>query len=988
MDPHTARPELEHEYPTSDGARSVYDDQDLQRAVQAYRFFYPTVSMEAIFHGNRQAGVEDGKAIMMLAAGPRHVGFTVNSDTPYAACVLDLQSMGPTVIDLPPGPYVGMVDDHDHRWIGDIGIPGPDRGEGGRYLLLPLDYAGEIPRDHLVARSPTRRALLGLRAIPGESGTEGAMEALRRVKIHPYARPDAPLGVIDVSDRDIDTSPLRWENELEYWRRLHAVLEQEPPREEFRPMYGLLAALGIERGRPFAPDRRMKRILELATEVGLDQMRVEGFAAGRPDLLVWPDRRWEWIGLTADPDFESGSHLDLQARDRWFVQAIGASPAMFRRAPGGGSIYFLGARDDSGEYLDGGHTYELRVPLPVPAQLFWSVTAYDSKTRSQVRAPQDRAVLSSLQRTFEPGPDGFARLHFGPTAPPGGERAWIQTTPDTGFFLYMRIYGPEPAAFDGSWKPGDPTRIDRAPARARTISPATLRSISTPDSIESAIGTLRFHDGIPRTETAARLYDHLDSVHAQNAYLNGLQAVSTYAIRQGLFDVGVRDNDVLVFSRLMDSQSLFLTANCDTVYFISMLDVSAGPLVLELPARTLGVIDDMWFRWVGDVGTSGPDRGEGGRYLIVPERYAGPLPEGGFYVLRSKTDHLLLLGRAFLEDDDPAPAAARIRRDLKIQPYVAGTIGSSIGAYLRSEGPLGALAAPARPTRFVEGTGLVMSTIPPNDESFFEMLDAVVQLEPAEALDPEIAGHAAAIGIVKGRRFRPDKRLQRILSEAIVIANATARTIAVRPRASEGFGYYGEGSAWSNPLFVGGYEFLRPPPRITSDGVEQLPSSGARALASRTQMFYLATGITPAMCMRLENVGSQYLGAFYDADGDPFDGASTYELTLPPGIPAGLFWSLTLYDNQTRSMLQTPQRFPRAGSQAYPTPAAVAREDGSITVFFAPERPHGVPEGNWIQTVPGKGWFVLLRLYSPLRAFFDKTWRPGEIRHTTPRVSA
>ncbi len=133
------------------------------------------------------------------------------------------------------------------------------------------------------------------------------------------------------------------------------------------------------------------------------------------------------------------------------------------------------------------------------------------------------------------------------------------------------------------------------------------------------------------------------------------------------------------------------------------------------------------------------------------------------------------------------------------------------------------------------------------------------------------------------------------------------------------------------------------------------------------------------MIMRIPGVGSQYLMGFLDADKNPFDGGKTYKVTLPPNIPVGKFWSFTLYDNQSRSMLDTPQRFPRAGSQKYPSPAAVASADGSTTVYFSPTQPEGVKRGNWIQTMPGKGWFTILRLYSPLEPFFTKEWRPSEI---------
>jgi hypothetical protein len=163
------------------------------------------------------------------------------------------------------------------------------------------------------------------------------------------------------------------------------------------------------------------------------------------------------------------------------------------------------------------------------------------------------------------------------------------------------------------------------------------------------------------------------------------------------------------------------------------------------------------------------------------------------------------------------------------------------------------------------------------------------------------------------------------------------------------------------------------------EGIKPFPSTGARTLNARTAFFYPATCITPAMVMRLTDVGSQYLFACYDAEKNYFDGARTYKVTLPPNIPQNRFWSLTAYDNQTRSVLDTPQRYPRAGSQTYPSPAAVANADGSTTVYFSPTRPADAKEGNWIQTLPGKDWFVILRLYNLLESFFTKTWRPTEV---------
>ena len=510
----------------------------------------------------------------------------------------------------------------------------------------------------------------------------------------------------------------------------------------------------------------------------------------------------------------------------------------------------------------------------------------------------------------------------------------------------------------------------------RTEIPAFL---TTPDKVESSIGTLQFKDGYPIGETAAKIRDELDYLHGVDAFMNSIQGVSTYAIRKGLMDIGVNDNEFIIYSKLMDSKSLFLTGNADTVYYIGVLDLSNGPMIFESPPQALGVIDDMWFRWVTDFGLPGADRGEGGKYLLVGPGYHGPLPEGGFIIRKSRTSRVLVLGRNFIIDNDPAPTVALLKKSIKVYPYTPDGAGTSIGSFLTGKAKsLGPLPKPASP-RFVEGTGRVMNTIPPNDFGHYEMLNALVQMEPAEALDPEIAGQFAAIGIVKGKEFAPDARMRKILEKAVAFGNAASRTLGMGAHPVDDWRYYDKSSAWWNMLFVGGYKFLNPPPLVTKEGIKPFPNSGARKLHSRTTMFYSATGITPSMCMRLTGVGSQYLIANVDSKGAPFDGSKTYKVVLPKDIPAARFWSFTAYDNQSRSMLKTLQRYPRAGSQSFPSPAAAPNSDGSTTIYFSPKQPQGVERGNWIQTDPDKGWFTILRLYSPLQSFFDKTWRPSEI---------
>jgi hypothetical protein len=502
------------------------------------------------------------------------------------------------------------------------------------------------------------------------------------------------------------------------------------------------------------------------------------------------------------------------------------------------------------------------------------------------------------------------------------------------------------------------------------------RSSITPDRVETSIGTLDFKNGMPSKQTIDKVYDNLDLTHAFEAFVNTYQGVNMAAIRKGFLSLGVKDNEVLVWSELMDAKLLFLTTNADTIYFGAFVDLSNGPMVVETPPKALGTFDDVWWRWVIDFGLPGPDRGEGGKYLLLPPGYSGPLPEGGFYVGRSRTSRVLLLGRSFLEKNDPKPAVELIKKATKIYPYEAGGQGTSIAEFLSGKAKLGRVTPPP-PAVFHEGSGKVMNTIPPSDSSYYEMLNEVVQQEPATSLDPELMGPVAAIGIIKGKPFNPDARMRKILSEAAALANATSRTLFMAPR--DPSWYYYPGSGWQNMLFSTGYEFETPIPEITREGVKPLPPTGYRQLDARTSFFYGVTGITPAMAMRVPGVGSTYLWTMVDANKQYFDGAKTYKVMLPKDIPQANFWSWTLYDSMTRSMLDTPQRYPRAGSQSYPSPAAEADADGSMTVYFSPTQPASVKRGNWIQTMPGKGYFPMLRLYSPLEPFFAKTWRPSEV---------
>ncbi|WP_213954527.1 DUF1254 domain-containing protein [Variovorax sp. dw_954] len=453
--------------------------------------------------------------------------------------------------------------------------------------------------------------------------------------------------------------------------------------------------------------------------------------------------------------------------------------------------------------------------------------------------------------------------------------------------------------------------------------------------VKTRFGEFSFKNGFPDSDSADRLAQMMTFNRAVEIYQHHLAAVSMFQFRRGLAEFGAQSShQVVVWESLLDAHTLLLTGNSETVYLIGFLDLKQdGPTVVEAPAGMLGVLDDMWMRFVGDVGPTGQDKGQGGKYLVLPPGYDGEVPSDHF-VLRSPTFGVWMLLRAI--DPKPADAAARSKR-LRVYPL--------------------ARASNPPPMQFLDGSGQAIDTIAPDDYRFFEQLGALVEQEPPDAVLPMERFYLTQIGMQFGQPFEPDAKLRELLSEAAVVGQAAARANGFAYRAPGALIYESRQWQWA---FVGGSYTFSPLGYPNPD--------------LRSGFAYSATGNTPAMAMKIVGAGSQYIWTCRDATGDYLDGARRYRLRIPAGVPVKDFWSVVVYDAASRSMLQNGQAFPTVSQYTGPEVNA----DGSVDIDFGPEAPAG-REKNWIRTLEGKGWFPILRFYGPTEAFFDKTWIPADI---------
>jgi len=460
-------------------------------------------------------------------------------------------------------------------------------------------------------------------------------------------------------------------------------------------------------------------------------------------------------------------------------------------------------------------------------------------------------------------------------------------------------------------------------------------SVITPDTLKTERGTLRFVDGVPTEKTAQMVWDQLDFGRAVECMIMCAPAASLNGFRRSIRQWG-RDNETMIYWHgRMDSKVLILTPNTTVVYAFMWIDLKDGPMVIETPPNVLGIIDNFWFHYVTDFGNAGPDKGKGGKYLLVPPGYEGDIPDG-YIVRKSETYGHWLAMRGFMKNFEADPVVKNMKDHFRLYP-----LGQS-----------------PKEVNWINVSMKAFNTLHAQDITFFEEVNEVVQEEPPAAWDPEVLGLLASIGIEKGKPFAPDARMARILSDAAAWSTAAQRTILFRNR-NENVVIWPGSKSWEIGFAGGSHEFAK---------------DGVRLINERTRFHFYATGITPAMVRPPVGAGSQYLIGLRDSEGRPLDGDKTYRIHIPPNVPAKRFWDITLYDNQTRSLVQTDQPFPGVTSS---DPDTVKNDDGSYDVYIGPEKPKG--KVNWIQSIPGKGWNLLWRIYGPTQVWYDKAWRPSEI---------
>ena len=492
---------------------------------------------------------------------------------------------------------------------------------------------------------------------------------------------------------------------------------------------------------------------------------------------------------------------------------------------------------------------------------------------------------------------------------------------------------------------------------AAAVCAVTVTTAQAQTSRFDALADAPFKENRPSKEAAQTLRDELLFQRATQTYLWALPLINTLGMKEGSEKVFGEGYNVLpVFKNRLDAKTLITTPNSDVIYALSYVDLGKeGPLVMEAPPGLQGILLDFWQapipvdggKFYGDVGLPGPDAGKGGKFLMLPPGYEGEVPEG-YYVYRSRTNNVFIFLRSFYTDPKVLGPAVSVMESTKVYP----------------------LKGQAKPMKYPNASGVPVNMLPVSDGSAFDQLKRLVDSEGTNLASADGLGMLASIGIVKGQPFNPDAHTREILDRAAKTGYKMSRVIGFQEEVSgRSFRIYPD-RRWVNPMADATPDNVSGPLDLNWCRTAE----GYLDLDARIWFFTDYYSVSPGMLSQTPGKGAKYMIGFTDSTGTPLSGGSNYRVNLPANIPAGNFWSMTLYEAENASGLANGQPFPSLGSRDKPAQNA----DGSTDIYFGPKPPPG-KEGNWQATVPGKGYFAILRLYGPTEAAINKSWKPGDI---------
>ena len=450
VDTRIGKLELQVGYPSKAAIEKLYDEMAFQRATQAFIWALPAVGFHGLHLAHKNTfGAKDGEVVLYDSLKDKAGMLTPNLTTLYLMTFWNLAEQGPIVVEVPAGAVAGGFLDIWQRPITDVGQTGPDRGGGGKYLIVPPGSDIKEVRGYIVTRSPSNQVWFAARCLDRDHNV--AMQVARKHKVYAWSQRDNPPVTKFVSIGGKDWASNQPAN-LDYWKYLSEVIQPEAIEARDKVMMGMLVPLGIEKGKLFNPTERQKKILTEAAQVGELMARANAYEKRYANATVWPGKKWEYANMV-ELDQDNNYYTQVDERGSWYYEAIGNTAGMQGRILNFGQVYLETSKDKDGNWLDGGKTYRIRVPANVPVVQFWSFTLYDNVTRGPVVTDQGAADASSRQN-LAANADGSVDLHFGPTKPAQAQN-WVKTNPGRGWFPYFRFYGPKEAYFDKSWQLND-----------------------------------------------------------------------------------------------------------------------------------------------------------------------------------------------------------------------------------------------------------------------------------------------------------------------------------------------------------------------------------------------------------------------------------------------------------------------------------------------------------------------------------------------------